>query len=187
MRALVEQRATVDEIKDPDQLSLERNLAMARKSDPRRMASRNGVSPVSEILHQMRYGVLPSSVELDKLLKYAQTLAITQAVENLAGGAAERSREFALVGKMFSEMTELIATPEEDLLDGLRKLTIKTDMTSIPVIHQLSAGHHTTDLQPIKAIIDERPERADGVPRGSSRRGGVKAGANGGGSHTGGQ
>jgi hypothetical protein len=168
IRALIEQRATVDEVEDSDQLSLERNLSIARRSDPRKMAARAGVSPIAGILHQMRYGVIPSSLELSSLLKYAQISAMAQTAENVVGGSAERSRDFALVSKMLTELGELVATPEEDLLVGLQKLTIKTDLESIPVIHQLTAGNHTTDIQPEK-IVDERPKRATGVPGGGSR------------------
>ena len=169
IRALIEQRTMVDEIDDPDQLSLERNLSLARRNDPRKMASRVGVSPIAGILHQMRYGVIPSSLELSSLLKYAQISALAQVAENVVGGAAERSRDFTLVSKMLTEMGELVATPEEDLLMGLQKLIIKTDLEPIPVIHQLTAGNHTTDIQPVR-VIDERPKRAAGVPGGSSGR-----------------
>ena len=154
--ALIAVRSWAEDTDDPDEKALAHSLANARRGDPRKLAARNGVSPLGGVLHQMRYGILPSTVELSQLASAARTAATIQVLDSALSGQAERSRDFALVAKTMTEMLETVGNPEEELQASLRQLALKTDRTVIPTVHQLTEGRHTTDLQPIGEQAYER-------------------------------
>ncbi len=96
----------------------------------------------------MRMGFMPSSVELARIASAGRTAAVVRVCEELMGGIPERAQQFALTAKLLTEILESVGDAEEELYDELRTLALETEKGHIPHIKQLSAGHHTLDVQP---------------------------------------
>jgi hypothetical protein len=149
LKAIIQLRVAPQPTTDPDESAQGSALLKAHYSDPRRVAAGISISPLAGIMNQMRMGLMPSNVELAKLASAARVAATIKVLESLYGNSAERGRDYALIAKVMSEMLESVGSPEEELQENLKSLTLHTE--SAPVIHinQLSAGQHTVDIQPI--------------------------------------
>jgi len=148
VKALLELRASAEPSDDPDEQALQRHLSLARKSDPRRLASRSAISPLAGVMHQMRFGIVPGSVELANLAAASRVAATVQVLDSCLSGAAERARDFSIVAKTMTDILETVGSPEEELQRSLQQLSLRTEREDIPTIKQLSGGNHTVDIQP---------------------------------------
>lgn len=148
MKALIEMRTMSDSTNDPDEKMANVALSKAHYSDPRRIAAKMSISPLAGLLNQMRMGFMPSSVELSRIASAARTTATIRTLEELMTGLPERAQGFALTAKLMTEILESVGDAEEELYDELRTLALETEKSEVPHIKELSAGHHTLDVQP---------------------------------------
>ncbi len=126
-------------------------LEKAYWKDPRRIASELPNSPISSVIVGIYMGDEPSEMDLGMLLNDTRRLAITRANEEARGnmqGAAKRFRDWVAGLKDLKEIMEDSATPAQELEKQIQTLRLKTRPSSAPVLHQLTGGRHTVDLQP---------------------------------------
>jgi len=119
------------------------------KSDPRRLSSQLASPALAGIMHTIRLGFIPSSVELGKVAASTASVATHQTLESLMRSSPERARDFSIVAK---NMMDILAQPgaiEDSLTEELQSLALETEETDVPHIKQLGDGTHTVDIQPL--------------------------------------
>lgn len=151
LKTLLRKRVELVEVPDPEQQALNQISWKVGYTDPRRVSAEMAITPLAGMLHELRLGVLPSNVELKKVATAARLAATVGCLEGLMkGDRPDRCRDLAQTAKLMHEMLETIGDPESELQASLSALTLKTEAAPIPPIHQLTAGNHTTDVQPIE-------------------------------------
>jgi hypothetical protein len=136
-------------------------LKKARYNDPRVIAADLPASPLTALMSQMRMGFMPSSGQLSQVLETLRTAAAIRALEaTLSGGPEDSARalNFAGVVRVATETLEQVARPDEELNQKLGALLLRTEPAPVPLIHQLSQGEHTVEMEPVtKASHAEEP------------------------------
>lgn len=162
-RTLVQMRATdIHHLDDADPRKAAYKAALKRASykDPRRVAAELPNSPVSAVIIGMYMGDEPSDIDLGLVLHDLRRLALLRASEQLRDGGPFSMKNFKdLTGglKDLKEIMDDSATPAEELEKQIQTLRLKTRPSSAPVLHQLTGGQHTMDLQP-KPVYEEEAE-----------------------------
>lgn len=139
--------------------------------DPRRLAADLPHSPVTALMAQMRMGAMPGKIQLAESVETVRAMAIMRSAEATLYGSVKDSiaaKNFSDVARNMTEMLESIVKPDENLREQLHAIALSTDNVPIPSIHQLSAGKHTAELQPMSQETNELP----GTPSPRSRRSG---------------
>jgi hypothetical protein len=108
----------------------------------------------ASIMNTLRMGLLPSNMDISRLTEATRAAAISGALDMAVRGLPEQGRDYALMGKMMTEILESIGDPSNDLQEGLAKLSLDTDSHDIPTLKQLSDGAHTLSLEPVNITAE---------------------------------
>ncbi len=129
-------------------------LNKAKYRDPRRMAAEMPNSPMSSLMNQLRMGLMPTQVELGRLLAATRLAAICRASEVAHGMSptdAARGRDFMLMAKLATELMADIGSPDTELQRDLQQLILETEAESVPHVKELTQGK----VQVIEAEVEE--------------------------------
>ena len=150
LKTIIRKRVEMVDVYDPHQSVLKTLAWKTGFSDPRRVSAEMSIAPLAGMMNEVRLGLMPTNVELSKVATTTRLVATVGCLEGLMRGERpDRCRDLAQTAKLMHEMLETIGDPESDLQESLRALALQTEAEPIPSIHQLSAGHHTVDVQPI--------------------------------------
>lgn len=167
MRALLALRASQpDENEKYEDRVVKAALYRASFDDPRRVAADLPNAPLVALMSQMRMGFMPRQIDLAKVLEATQKAAAIRALEATLRGAprdSTRALEFSTVTKMMGEVLETVVKPDERLREELATIALRTEEGGVPIIHELSQGQHTLDLQP-KVVTHGPTESRDESP-----------------------
>lgn len=161
MRILLELRVNtladnVPEFKDKTGV-----LRHAYYKDPRKVAADLPYSPTTATLAQMRLGIRPGKSEIALRMQETRDIAWLRACEAAhtdGPGDSQKFLNYANGGRILEELLQMVVKPEDQLRDQLSAITLRTELKTVPSIHALSEGHHTTELAPIKDDDDEQPD-----------------------------
>lgn len=156
IRALVMTRCVGDASTDVDEQKLTAASIKASRSDSRVLTAQMQVGPLAAVINQIRLGVLPTNIELGRLVAAARTVSVAGALEAVMDRAPTPAREYALTAKLMTEILEQVGVAEKDLQQGLSGLMLATEQNDMPHIDALTSGEHTLDLQVI-----ETPQETD--------------------------
>jgi hypothetical protein len=167
IRALLKMR--VDDVgKNPNPAIASQMTALSKAyyNDPRKVAADLPSSPLTAIFTQIRLGIMPSQVDLAKVLAMGQVVGSLRSVEAMLTGGPEDSNKalgYMTAAKAAAEMLESVVRPEDELQKKISKLVLKTDATPIPLLSEMSGGNHTVDTEirqeaPNGSVVDERSE-----------------------------
>lgn len=151
------------EVKNHDRLQAAA-LGKAAYKDPRRLVTEMPITPMAGLLNRMRMGFMPSSVDLSRLADATRKAATVRAFDATMSGhpnAAASARDFAVVAKVMTDLINDIGNPDQEIQKELQQLALHTEDRKPPTIHQLSAGNHTLDIQPMVVEVEapaEAPE-----------------------------
>jgi ribosomal protein L20 len=152
MRALLRLRVEAAQHSKEPEIQMQMSaLHKASFNDPRKVAADLPASPITALMSQMRMGLMPSSIELSKVLETLRAAASIRALEATLNGGPDdslRALNYSGVVRVATETLEHVAKPDQELREDLGALTLRTEQIPPPVIHQLSSGHHTVDLEP---------------------------------------
>ena len=150
LKTILRKRVSQVEVYDTHQQVLKTIEWKTGYTDPRRLSAEMAITPLAGMMNEMRMGLMPTNVELAKVASAARLAATVGCLEGLARGERpDRCRDLAHTAKLMHEMLETVGDPESDLQSSLQLLRLQTEAEPIPSIEQLSAGHHTVDVQPI--------------------------------------
>ncbi len=150
LKTLLRKRVSQVDVYDPHQQVLKTIAWKTGYSDPRRVSAEMSITPLAGMMNEVRLGMLPTNVELSKVATTARLVATVGCLEGLMRGERpDRCRDLAQTAKLMHEILETIGDPESDLQADLQALALQTEAEPIIPIHQLTAGHHTVDVQPI--------------------------------------
>lgn len=153
MRALIDIRATSAAHHADERVKGQAEpLRKAHYNDPRRVISQLPYAPMSAVMAQMKMGLMPARVNLTKVVEKTREAAAMAAYEALSSGGirdSQRARDFAEVVRAMTEVLDTIVRPEENLREDLAQIALRTEDSTVPYIHQLSAGEHTVDMHPV--------------------------------------
>lgn len=161
IRALIMVRAVGDESTDSDEQRLNAASVKASRWDSRVLTSQMQVGPLAAVINQVRLGVLPSNIELGRLVAAARTVSVAGALEAVMDRAPTPAREYALTAKLLTEILEQVGVAEKDLQQGLTGLLLATEQTEVPHIEALTAGEHTLDMQAVETPQEANDDTAD--------------------------
>lgn len=142
----------VGEPGDPEQSGEFSAMYKSMGGDPRIAAAEAPIPAMAMLMNTLRMGFMPNNADLSKMAAVGRAGAVLQGTNAVMRGGYkdhERARDFALTAKAFHELIESVGSPEEDLQQQLTSLMLQTDTKPPPSIHELTDGHHTTELQPI--------------------------------------
>ena len=141
----------------PDQMMQHFALSKAKYRDPRRLAAEIPNSPMASLMNQLRLGILPTQVELGRLLAATRMAAICRANEVVYAQSptdAARGRDFMLMAKMATELIAEIGSPDTELQRDLQQLLLETEQGQVTHIRELREGGKMP-------IIDVEAEHVD--------------------------
>jgi hypothetical protein len=134
---------------DPEVAQQYKAMKKAYWKDPRVVAADLPSSPLAAMAAQMRMGIMPAGVQLQKVLDTLRLASSLKAVEvTMAGGrgSAQEATLFMTAAKIANEMLENMAKPEDELKQQIQTLRLRAKEGAIPHVHQLTKGNHTVDL-----------------------------------------
>lgn len=148
LRALVSKR--VDDMltdgNDPANLVLYKNMKKSMYGDPRYMAASDPTSVLSAVRLQVRFGYMPSRVDLVRLAEMGTALAAIGATHSALNGgahAAQDARDYAMAAERLYALRQSLGTPDETLMKDLRQMAIHTSSEPVQHIDALSSGSYT--------------------------------------------
>jgi len=165
LQAFMMNRAYQPVSMDPGEQRLNECYARAVSRGERLQAANMPVTPYAGLLSLLRRGIMPSNVQISRIVSATRLTATIKADEALLEGKSGMSRDYAIVAKAMSEILQETGEVEEGLQEGLSRLVLKTDERRLPNVKQLSGGHHTLDLQP---PIETEGEPVHGKPVGAA-------------------
>lgn len=118
--------------------------------DPRRIMIDMPVTAMAGLMNRMRMGMMPSQVELARLVTATCVAASVRCFETtMAGGpqGALQAVGYATVAKTMSDMIADLGSPDIELQKELQQLALTTDDSMVPYIGELE-GTHTVNLEP---------------------------------------
>lgn len=149
LRAVLHMRSTLEvDGSDGDARSYRHSYSKVSKGSVFSTVSATPISPFSHALNMMRLGLMPENVDLSRVASAARMASVIRCLENSMMGYAEKARDFALTGKILTELMESVGDVSGDLQRSLMSLSLDTDSAEIPSIKKLTGGDHTTDLIP---------------------------------------
>jgi hypothetical protein len=158
LRVLLRMRAIAAPPRDPadakqmaEATYRQKALEKAFYKDARRLAADLPHSPLSALVTEMYMGFSPSKIDRGKILQVLQDGAMLRLAEEMGAndkGASGRAFDWSIVMKNITEVMESTVSPEAALQEQIQALRLKTRPSSAPVVHQLTGGRHTIDLQP---------------------------------------
>lgn len=155
LRAILAMRANIEvNGLDPDARAYKTAYYKASKSDVMALPTTNPLSPFARILSMMRFGIMPSGIEIGRIATVARMSAIVRSTENSLLGHAKKALDFALAGKVMTELMESVGDVSGDLQRSMMQMVLDTDASEVQSLHQLTEGNHSMDLMP----VDQREE-----------------------------
>lgn len=118
-------------------------MKRAYYQDARKKAADLPFSPLSAVLSQMQMGILPSGLDVAKVMTLAQNYATARVAEaTIQGGRGDsvNALNFAIVAEKMTNTLKELQKPEEDLQKSLATIALRTADDAIPTIHALTAG-----------------------------------------------
>ena len=162
MRALL--RLRVDNMIDDGDTVMHLKEREAMKSatymDPRHNAANSPILPLAGMMNQIRYGFLPSQVDMARILRAAEYAAGVRTIESLAVTGPQspsHARDFSIVARNMGELLEIVGSPDDQLQRDVMAMLLDTDSSQPPLVEVLSEGQHTADMQ----LLRERNEEDD--------------------------
>jgi hypothetical protein len=150
LKILFELRGISPPSMDPAVQSVNNLRLNANKSDPRRLSSQLASPALAGIMHTIRLGYIPSSVELGKVAASAASVALHQTLESLMRNSPERGRDFSIVAKNMMDILTQTGSVEDSLQEELQSLALETEATDVPHVGELGPGTYTLDVQPLE-------------------------------------
>lgn len=129
-------------------------------SDPRVVAARMPVSPLTGMLAQISVGVMPKKLNIIDILEKVRMISGLRALEAaLMGGpaGAQQGPAYMSMAEMASGILETAVKPEEQLRDELLNIALQSSTKTVPVISQLTGGSHTVDIAPEPKQLETQP------------------------------
>lgn len=158
-------------------------LKSASWNDPRRSVAEMPFSPLSTVMAQMRMGLMPAEMNLSKVLMRAREMSAMSMYEALCTNGMkdhEKAKDLAAIVHSITEVLEIVVKPDENMREELSQIAMRTDEKSVPYVHELSAGKHTVDMQPMPKGSDhddfEQPRTELPAGGGDDPAGNVPAG-----------
>jgi len=124
-------------------------LKKAKYRDPRRLAAEMPNSPMASLMNQLRMGLMPSQVELSRLLVATRMAAVCRASEVMMSSSptdAARARDFTLTAKLITELITDIGSPDTELQKDLQQLVLETEQGQVPHIKELTEGNTEPEI-----------------------------------------
>lgn len=146
--ATLSKRGVMDRSLDPDEIAFSTAIAVANRNDSRVMSAQAAVPALAGMMNLIRMGIMPTSVEISRIVKATQAVASYRALESALMDKPVKGRDYSFMVKMMDETLASMGGEEEELQEGLRNMILKTEETIIPHIKELSADNYTLDLQP---------------------------------------
>jgi len=167
-RALIDLRKSVSEQSEDDEIrGQSRSVKHAAWNDPRRIASDLPASPVTALLSQMRMGLMPSKLDLARVLNLSMqvmSMRILEAAITNGPKDSMKAADYANAMRQTRETLEGIVKPDEELQKQLRAISLRTDTYAPPLLQALSAGRHTAELTPLGDTTDGTDNYGDDGP-----------------------
>lgn len=165
LRALLKLRFEhLDGTGDPELAKQHPILKNAYWQDSRRAAANLPFSPMSALLAQMRMGVMPSRIDVAKIIEQTQGIAalrLYEAVTNDGKGDSKKALDLSIVVEKTTAVLKEVTQHDEDVRKQLSAIALRTDENPVPTVHMLSqGGSFTTDVGP-KETPNELPADAD--------------------------
>jgi len=152
MRAFLQMKQDrVAESADPEIKYQYTYLNKNKHTDPRIVASKLPVSPLSAVLSQIQVGVMPKGVALSAVLENVRLMASLRALESTTVGgpyAAGSSQSYMVTADIANKILETLVKPEDELRRDLMNISLKVSTKAVPVIADLSGGSHTVEILP---------------------------------------
>jgi hypothetical protein len=145
---------------DKERLAQFSSLSKHRHNDPRVVAARLPASPISSVIAQLGLGVIPKNVNLESVVQAAMMTSTLKVLEGtIMGGqnGSQISQGYSAVAETMARLKDAVVNPEANLREDLRRITVATTPTVVPILHQLTAGNHTVNVQPEARPDDDEP------------------------------
>lgn len=144
---------------DPDEQMMGSVHLKISRGDPRRISAGMGSPANAMMLNVIRAGMLPSRLDVGRLVAATRIVSVVQAGEAADRGQPGMGKDYALIAKMMTEILEQTGDPSKTVSEGIADLELMTDTAPTPHIKELSV-EHTLDVQPLqeRELIDEHPE-----------------------------
>lgn len=158
LRAIMGMRSELEiNNQDVDESNYKASYKQAFKSKTASLTTNSAVSPFSRIIGLLQVGLIPSGVQVSRIVSAGRTAAAVRSLENTIMGRADSARDFALTAKMLDELLQSTGDTTGDLQNSLMRMALGTDSAEIPSIESLTDGNHTVDLLPelVKKEIEE--------------------------------
>lgn len=126
-------------------------LHRMRHTDPRVIAARLPSTPLAGLVAQMELGAMPKRVNMADIVDRTMTTSLLRTFDAVHSGGpqgAQMGQSYAVVADIMGRLKETVVQPEDTLRKDLRKIAIATTPRQVPTVSQLTAGNHTTNLQP---------------------------------------
>lgn len=134
---------------NPEIAAQYKSVKAAYYKDARKSAADLPFSPVGAMLAQMRMGMMPSELDVNYILKQTRVIAYMRTTELIhfdGPGDSKKALDYMTVGEKAENVLREMADPQAQMLDQLATISMRTDDTPIPTIHQLSQGQHTAEV-----------------------------------------
>ena len=159
LKALMMKRVASEPSDDPDEqiLNMIRENKQSTRSDSRILASQSAGNPIGALLNKVQMGLMPTDVELQRLVSTTRLIAVTRCLGSMkegSGYSAQAARDFASVAKGMHDIIETLGSPEEELQQSLYQLALKVDNDTIADLDQLE-GSYTTNVNPQLENVSE--------------------------------
>lgn len=164
MRALLDMRhSRVLDHHSKDVKNQYGSLHRMRYTDPRVLAAKLPHTPLMGLIAQMQAGVMPKRMDVAQLINAAYEQSLIKVAQHTHPNAgpqdAQLSNSFALTAESMRRLKDTVANPETELSEGLHRISVATTPAEVPTIKALTAGNHTTNLQP-----EPKAEEVDDEP-----------------------
>lgn len=152
MRALL--KLKYDEVLNSNDPQIKYQYEALKKSfydDPRVVASKLPVSPLSALVAQVSLGVMPKNINILDVLTQVRMMSALRAYQAaIVNGpsSADQGASYMSMSNMAHQMMETVIKPEDQLRNDLMNIGLKTKAFETQVIAKLTDGKHTVDLQP---------------------------------------
>ncbi len=150
LRSLLEVRAMRRALRGANGDDERRVALRAARSDARVLAVSLPRSPLSWYVGLAALGHAPVGVPIDRVLEQLRSYAALRAFESVtraAPGDDGRAAAFVSILRTAHELHQQVVPPDVALRDTLAAVRLTSDSSRVPLIHELSGGSHTVDVQ----------------------------------------
>lgn len=140
LKALIALRVDSDGSTDADEQKVGAALVSVSKSDTRRLTAMASTPITANIMNTLRMGLLPTRLDIARLADATRAAALAGGLDMAIRGLPTQGRDYALMGKMMTEILESVGDPSNDLQAGLSKLMLDTESEPSPTLEELRAS-----------------------------------------------